>query len=108
MISTRGISSAEAAACAIVIALTAVPAAAAAARPVTPFAVAAVFPPWWSAARVRSAVVPVGEISATGRAATIVSVIGGADLSQRLRAAGAWLILNPEIVGCTPDPGAQA
>ena len=108
MNSTRGRPILQIVACAAVIALTAAPAIAIAARPATPFAVAAVFPPWWSAARVRAAVEPIGEISSTGRTATVVSVIGGPDLSQSLRSAGAWLILDPELAGCTPRPGAAA
>jgi hypothetical protein len=108
MTSSTGRPVLQTAACAAVIALTAAPAIALAARPATPFAVAAVFPPWWSAERVRAAVEPVGEISSTGRAATVVSVLGGADLAERLRSAGAWLILNPELVGCATRPGAEA
>ena len=105
MISNRGRPVLQAVACATAIALTAAPALAIAARPATPFAVAAVFPPWWSAERVRTAVEPFGEISSTGRVATVVSVIGGDELSRGLRSAGAWLILDPELAGCTPRPG---
>lgn len=68
--------------------------------PTEAFAVAAVFPPWWSDARVRSAVDPVGAISSTGRISTVVTVYGGADLRSQLRNAGAWLVLNPQLTGC--------
>lgn len=108
MNSTRSRPVLKAVACATAIALTAAPALAIAARPDTPFAVAAVFPPWWSAERVRAAVEPLGEISSMGRTATVVTVIGGGDLSQGLRSAGAWLILDPELAGCTPRPGVTA
>lgn len=92
----------------VVVVLTVIPALAVAARPARPFEAAAVFPPWWNAARVRAAVEPVGEISAIGRMPTVVTVIGGTDVSDGLRTAGAWFILNPALVGCAIRPGATA
>lgn len=92
----------------LVVVLTVLPALAIAARPARPFEAAAVFPPWWDAARVRAAVAPVGEISATGRMETVVTVIGGTDVAAGLRAAGAWFILNPALIGCAVRPGATA
>lgn len=66
------------------------------------FVVAAVFPPWWSAADVREAVDPLGATSSTGRTPNVVTVYGGADLQSRLRKAGAWLILDPRVLACGP------
>lgn len=94
--------------CVMVIGLTAIPAFAVASRPVRPYAMAAVFPPWWSAERVRAAVEPIGEITSTGRMTGIVAVVGGADLSKDLHRAGAWFTLNADPVACTKSPGAAA
>lgn len=90
----------------VIVVLTVLPALTIAARPARPFEAAAVFPPWWDAARVRAAVEPVGEISAIGRMPTVVTVMGGTDVSESLRTAGAWFILNPALVGCGIRPGA--
>lgn len=92
----------------VVIVVTVLPALDIAARQARPFEAAAVFPPWWDAARVRAAVEPVGEISAIGRMPAVVIVTGGTDVSDGLRTAGAWFILNPALVGCAIRPGAPA
>jgi len=90
------------------IAATAAPALAIAARPVQPFAVAAVFPPWWTGDRVRSAIDPMDAVTSEGRLATVVVVYGGSGLEQRLRTAGAWMILDPRIADCGQDAGARS
>ncbi len=73
------------------------------APPASAFAVAAAFPPWWSADDVRNAVEPVGVITAAGRTQNVVTVYGGNNLQLRLRKAGAWLILDPRLVACGPQ-----
>ncbi|WGM48926.1 hypothetical protein KOAAANKH_03840 [Brevundimonas sp. NIBR10] len=73
------------------------------APPASAFAVAAAFPPWWSADDVRDAVEPVGVITATGRTPNVVTVYGGNNLQLRLRKAGAWLILDPRLAACRPQ-----
>ncbi|NBB51356.1 hypothetical protein GVN24_24020 [Rhizobium sp. CRIBSB] len=93
--------------CAGVVVLTAVPALAVAARPSQPFAVAAVFPPWWTATQARSAVDPLDQASSQGRFANVVIVYGAPGLQQRLRNAGAWLLLDPGLVGCTQRSGGR-
>ena len=92
----------EVLACASTILVTAALTLIAAAPPAHAYAVAAVFPPWWSAGEVRLAVDPIGATSAIGRTPTIVTVYGGVDLQQRLRNAGAWLILDPRLLACGP------
>jgi len=92
----------EVLACAATILVTAALALIATAPPAYAYAVAAVFPPWWSASEVRLAVDPIGATSTIGRTPTIVTVYGGVDLQQRLRNAGAWLILDPRLLGCGP------
>lgn len=76
--------------------------------PTSAFAVAAVFPPWWSAADVRLAVDPIDATSSTGRSPTVVTVYGGPGLQQRLRNAGAWLILDPRLIACGGRPETSA
>jgi len=80
----------------VVIIATLLPAAQAASRPANPFEVAAVFPPWWSRQRMEAAVGDAGAISTYGGVGAIAVVHGGNDLPQRLRRAGAWLILDPQ------------
>jgi hypothetical protein len=60
-------------------------------------AVAAVFPPWWSAERSFAAAASTGgAVVRTGAWSNILVVKPGeADLSDRLYAAGAWLLLDP-------------
>ena len=76
--------------------------------PPSAFAVAAVFPPWWSAASVRLALDPIDATSSTGRMPTVVTVYGGPGLQQRLRSAGAWLILDPRLIDCGGRPETSA
>lgn len=88
----------------VTIAATLAPAALAMTRPANPFQVAAVFPPWWSRQRMNDAVGEAGAISAYGGVGAIAVVHGGNDLPQRLRRAGAWLILDPQAaVFCGAD-----
>ena len=67
-------------------------------------AVAALFPPWWSAGRSMMAAASAGTVMRLGALAFVVIVVpeaGGAN--QKLRGAGAWLIVDPwALGGCTP------
>ncbi len=79
---------------------------AAGAAPRDPSRVAAVFPPWWTSARTASAAASAGQIAGAGGAPFILILRGEPDaLSPRLRAAGAWLLLDPDAAGqCNPSP----
>jgi len=88
--------------CVAAILATLAPALAVAAQPRSPFVVAAVFPPWWSAEKVRAVADAQGVVSSTGRW-NIVVVYGGADVGRRLGQSGAWAILDPSIAGCSKE-----
>jgi hypothetical protein len=77
---------------------------AAGAAPRDPARVAAVFPPWWTPARTASAAASAGRIAGAGGAPFILILRGEpGQLEPRLRAAGAWLLLDPDAAGrCTP------
>ena len=76
-------------------------------RPRAPFAVAAVFPPWWSAARIAAAAESAGEITGRGAFANIVILYGDAGLVERVGRAGAIVALDPTIPGaCRKSQGA--
>jgi hypothetical protein len=63
--------------------------------------VAAVFPPWWDA---RSAFVAAGDAGPVVRfgALPFIVIVAATDRA-RLRAAGAWLLLDPRALGlCAP------
>lgn len=74
------------------------------AQPRTPGRVAAVFPPWWSPAEVMGAAGSAGAISGVGAAPFIVVLRGDADLHQRARSAGAFLLLDPALAGACAPP----
>ena len=66
--------------------------------------VAAVFPPWWSAARAFAAAASAGgRVMRTGAWPTLVVVVpeagGETGFGGRLGAAGAWLIVDPQSLG---------
>jgi hypothetical protein len=65
-----------------------------------PRTVAAVFPPWWSAAHVARAAANSAQILRLGGLPSIIIV--RTDRPDRLRADGAWLFLNPILGGCAP------
>ncbi len=76
-------------------------------KPVPDKPVAALFPPWWSAAQViASAAAADGAIVRFGGFQTVLVVAaGGPDLTGRLHHAGAWLVLNAGILGgCAAQP----
>ena len=76
------------------------------AAPRDPTRMAAVFPPWWSSAQTASAAASAGQIAGAGGAPFILILRGEPDaLATRLRAAGAWLLLDPDAAGqCNPSP----
>jgi len=76
------------------------------AQPRDPARVAAVFPPWWTAARSASAAASAGQIAGVGGVPFILILRGEPDaLGPRLRAAGAWMLLDPDAAGvCAPPP----
>lgn len=75
------------------------------AAPRSPRQVAAVFPPWWPQARVLEAAREAGVITVVGGVRNVVIVVADDDyLPVRLNAAGAFLLLNPELTGlCAED-----
>ena len=63
-------------------------------------AVAAVFPPWWSAAKVLAAAAEAGEVVDVGASPAVLIVRSQQPgLQGRLRAAGAILLLDPRGAG---------
>lgn len=79
------------------------------AGPRTPRQIAAVFPPWWSQARVLAAAGEAGAITAIGGARNVVVVVADDDLLPgRLSAAGALLQLNPSLTGLCAEPSDQS
>lgn len=75
------------------------PAALATAAPRTPFAVAAVFPPWWSSSRIEAAADALGQVRGRGATDNIVIIYGGGDLVGKARRGGALWLLDPEAAG---------
>jgi hypothetical protein len=63
-------------------------------------AVAAVFPPWWSAGEALAAAATVGPVVREGIVPTLLVVrTPAATGAARLRAAGAFLVLDPQAIG---------
>lgn len=58
----------------------------------------AVFAPWWDAERTFASAARVGAVVAMGPASNFVTVHDtGANLAERLRAAGAIAVINPSV-----------
>ena len=76
------------------------PAAGVAAQPRDPHIVAVVFPPWWTAARSDAVVSAIGVVSPQDSSELVRVVYGGPHLMDELKAAGAWLIVDPAVAGC--------
>lgn len=75
------------------------------ATPRDPSRVAAVFPPWWSASQIAAAGASAGQIAGGGGPPFILILRGEPDaLGPRLRAAGAWLLLDPDAAGRCAEP----
>jgi hypothetical protein len=68
---------------------------AAAIQPADPRLVAAVFPPWWSAEAVMAAAAAAGDVVGPGGVSFVIVVRSDAtDLPERIRAAGAVLVVD--------------
>lgn len=81
---------------------------AAGAAPRDPARVAAVFPPWWTASRTASAAASAGQIAGAGGVPFILILRGEPDaLESRARAAGAWLLLDPDAAGQCTAPSSE-
>jgi hypothetical protein len=72
--------------------------------------VAAVFPPWWDGTRSVNAAAEAGSVLRLGPLSFVVLIVPEAlHGRQRLRRAGAWLLLNPRgLPGCGPDIGVNS
>ncbi len=66
--------------------------------------VAAVFPPWWGAARSMLAAASAGPVVRLGALPSIVVALPAPGGLARLRRAGAWLLLNPAALGGCAAP----
>ena len=78
------------------------------AQPRTAGRVAAVFPPWWDAARIVGAAGTAGDIAGAGGVSFIVILRGDpATLNQRARTAGALLLLDPALAGACARPASE-
>jgi hypothetical protein len=78
--------------------------------PISGQPVAALFPPWWSNSRAFAAAAATGgAIVRTGAWPTLLVVASASPrLTERLRSAGAWLILNPQALGACTSPPVRA
>jgi hypothetical protein len=70
--------------------------------------IAAVFPPWWKASRVFEAAAGAGPLLDAGQA-SFVMLVGFTDpgVPDRLRSAGALVLLDAAAVGCAPSTDRQ-
>ncbi len=81
----------------------------AAAAPAGATRVAAVFPPWWSAARIAGAAASAGDLAGAGAHASILIVSSATPgLDARLRDAGAIILLSPGLAGLCDVPASEA
>lgn len=93
---------------AVAAAATLVMALSAAAAPADASRIAAVFPPWWSAARAAQAAGSAGEIAGAGAHRSILIVSSHTPgLSARLRQAGAIVLLSPGLAGLCEVPSSE-
>ena len=93
----------------IILAISAVATAFAGLAPVPGRPVAAVFPPWWTAAEgFNAAAAADAAIIRTGAFTTILVLAAGPPaLPHRLRSAGAWLVLDAQSPGGCGSPTQQ-
>lgn len=71
-------------------------------------AIAAVFPPWWPAERAFSAAAEAGPLLNTGRSALVLIVaFTDPEVAERLRSAGAILLLDAAALGCASSTEIQ-
>jgi hypothetical protein len=68
-------------------------------------AIAAVFPPWWSASRSLAAAAEAGDVLRGGAFSFVLIVTSQRPgLDSRLRAAGAFMLIDPlDLAGCRPS-----
>lgn len=87
------------------------PAAILGAQPQDPARAAAVFPPWWSQARILSAAARAGDVAGVGALSSIVITAAppGREpgLPAALRREGAWLVIDPGFAGPCQPPSSQ-
>ena len=78
-------------------------------QPIPGEPVAALFPPWWSAGHAFAAAsASGGAIIRTGAWPTLLVAVSPSPLfAEKLRASGAWLILNPLALGACGAPAAR-
>lgn len=80
----------------------------AAAAPAGASRIAAIFPPWWSAAQAAQAAGAAGEIAGAGAHRSILIVSSRTPgLSARLRQAGAIVLLTPGLAGLCEVPSSE-
>lgn len=73
-------------------------------RPPQSGPVAALFPPWWSAARSVSAAAAAGAVVRFGAVGFVVAIVPDVPTPGRqLRQAGAWLTSDPRALGACSD-----
>jgi len=71
--------------------------------------VAAIYPPWWTAARIVGAAAGTGDIAAAGGLPNILVLQGDAELAARARRSGALLVLGGNAVRlCADIPSQEA
>lgn len=70
--------------------------------------IAAVFPPWWSPAQAAAAAASAGQIAGAGRGSIVIVTSPAPGLSDRLRRAGALLLLGPGLAGQCAQPVSKA
>lgn len=98
----RGAIAAVAACATLIMALSA------AAAPRDASRIAAIFPPWWSAARAAQAAGSAGDIAGAGAYRSILIVSSHTPgLSERLRGAGAIALLSPGLAGLCEVPSSE-
>lgn len=84
--------------CCLAMGASLVPAVTVASAPRTPFAVAAVFPPWWTPDRIESAADALGVVSGRGAMGNVLIIHGDASLAERARGSGALWLADPDFV----------
>ena len=68
---------------------------------------AAVYPPWWSDARIAGAAASAGDIAAAGGVRNVLVIHGEpTGLATRLRRSGALLVLGGDAARLCADPNA--
>ncbi|ESR24214.1 hypothetical protein [Lutibaculum baratangense] len=66
-------------------------------------AVAAVFPPWWTVERAYAAASDAGHVLGPGMWRNVLVLRPSEDLASRLSAMGAWIVVDADMLGCSPQ-----